>query len=139
MLILFLKRRVQLFLQKGSYLDQLIEVRISDLFIAGNDGLEEGLLMYLQLVDQLPVVFMQLHCELVLNLYELMSRKYTPLIEEDVSIGGVRNLSPSIFCLKASEALSFNILLIEWHDVLIVELQPAVLLGLDERVVMPAI
>lgn len=95
--------------------------------------------MYLQLVDQFSVLFMQLHCEFVLDLDELMGGKHAALIEEDVGIGGVRHFGPPILRLEASEALPFNVLLIEGSDVLVIELQPAVLLGLDERVIVPAI
>ena len=45
--------------------------------------------MYLQLVDEFSVLFMQLHCELILDLDELMGGKHAALIEEDVGIGRV--------------------------------------------------
>ena len=45
--------------------------------------------MYLQLVDEFSVLFMQLHCEFVLDLDELMGGKHAALVEEDVGIGRV--------------------------------------------------
>lgn len=132
LLIFLSKGRVQVFLQEGPYLDQLIEVGISDLIITCNYSLEEGLLMYLQLIDQFAVLFVQFHCKLILSLDGLVNWQDAALIEEDVSIGGVRNLGPSVFRLKTTEALPFDILFIEGGDILIVKFQPPVLLSLNQ-------
>lgn len=94
--------------------------------------------MDLQLIDQFAVLLVQLHCELVLRLDELVGRQDAALVEEDVGVGGVGDLRPSVLGLKSAEALPLNILLIEVSDILVVELEPAVLLGLNERVVVPA-
>jgi hypothetical protein len=91
----------------------------------------------LQLVDQSRVLLLQLLGKLVFGLDELLRVDIGALVEEDVSVGGVVDVSPPITPLKATERLPFQVFFVEATDTLVIELDPPVLLGLHQRIVVP--
>lgn len=119
-------------------LGDLIYVGRPDCLIVADDGFEEGLLVNLQLVDESDVFLLQFMCKLVFCLNEFLAWDGSAFVEEDVGIRRVCDFGPPIFGLEPAKGFALEIFFIEGSDGLIVELEPPVLSGLDDRVVVTA-
>lgn len=94
--------------------------------------------MYLQLVDQLAVFCLHLRTKLVFHLDVFLLFQVGPLVEQNVGVGGIRDFSPPVTSLKAAETFPLYVFLLEGSHALVVEFEPAELLGPNKRVVVAA-
>lgn len=92
--------------------------------------------MHLQLIDQLAVFCLHLRTKLVFHLDVFLLFQVGSFVEQNVGIGGVSDFSPPVTSLKAAETFPLNVFLLEGSHALVVEFEPAELLGPDERVVV---